>query len=257
MKKLLLDTCPKTAFMFNGAIYEQKDGVCMGPTLGPLLANVIMIDLEEKVIKFYARYVDDTLFVIKHKNVGHIQNLLNNIDSNLCFTVDLFQNEVHFLDLELSPDGILIFRKNTNTCLYTQFSSYVPWTHRTAWIKSLTLPASCICMPNKLSSEINFIKKLAYWNSFPLFVTKKIICQVLNTTDESTNNAKTPGVLTIYVVCLTIVTKDFHYSSLVCTKFDLIASKLVPLDLGPNMMLIKLSFIVTPKIKQLFLVICL
>ena len=162
MKKLLLDTCPKTAFMFNGAIYEQKDSVCMGPTLGPLLANVIMIDLEEKVIKFYARYVDDTLFVIKHKDVGHIQNLLNNIDSNLCFTVDLFQNEVHFLDLELSPDGILIFRKNTNTCLYTQFSSYVPWTHRTAWIKSLTLPASCICMPNKLSSEINFIKKLAY-----------------------------------------------------------------------------------------------
>ena len=69
MKKLLLDTCTKTAFTFNGVIYEQKDGVCMGFSLGPLLANVIMTDFEEKVIKplindntikFYGRYLDDT-----------------------------------------------------------------------------------------------------------------------------------------------------------------------------------------------------
>ena len=50
MKKLLLDTCTKTAFTLNGVIYEQRDGACMGYSLGPLLANVIMTDLEEKVI---------------------------------------------------------------------------------------------------------------------------------------------------------------------------------------------------------------
>ena len=78
MKTLLLETCPKTAFTFNGDIYEQRDGVCIGSSLGPLLANVIMTDLKEKVIKplindntikFYARDVDDTLFVIKRKMV--------------------------------------------------------------------------------------------------------------------------------------------------------------------------------------------
>ena len=82
---------------------EQKDGVCLESSLGALLANVIMTDLEEKVvkplindntIKFYARYVDDTLFVIKRKDVGRIQNLLIKFDTNLRFTVDLFQNEV-------------------------------------------------------------------------------------------------------------------------------------------------------------------
>ena len=128
MKKLILDTCTKTAFTFNRVIYEQKDGVCMESSLGHLLANVIMTELEEKVIKplindntikFYARYVDDTIFLIKREDVGSIQNLLNNFDPNLRFTVDLFQNEVpHFLDLELSPAGIPIFRKNTNTDLY-------------------------------------------------------------------------------------------------------------------------------------------
>ena len=134
MKKLLLDTCTKTAFTFNGVIYEQKDGVCMGSSLGPLLANVIMTDHEEKVIKplindntikFYARYVDDTLFVIKRENVRRIQNLLNNFNPILRFTVDLFQNEVpHFLDLELSPDGISILER-TQTPAYTHFSRLV------------------------------------------------------------------------------------------------------------------------------------
>ena len=135
MKKLLLDTCTKTAFTFNGVIYEQRDSVYMGSSLGLLLANVIMTDLEEKVIKplindnkikFYARYVDDTRYVIKREDVCRIQNPLNNFDPNLRFTVDLFQNEVaHFLNLKFSPEGILIFRKNSNAGLYTHFSSYI------------------------------------------------------------------------------------------------------------------------------------
>ena len=54
-----------------------------------------------------------------------------------------------------------------------------------------------ICSPNKLSFEINFIKKLASWNSFPIFAAKKIIHQVLNTAYESSNNTESPGVLTI------------------------------------------------------------
>ena len=185
MKKLLLDVCTKTAFTFNGVMYEQKDGVCIESSLSPLLANAIMTDLEEKVIKplindnttkFYARYVDDTLFVIKREDVGRMQNLLIKFNPNLRFTLDLFQNEVpHFLDLELYPDGISIFRKNTNT----GFSSYVCWTHRTAWIKSLTSRASRICSPNKLSSEINVIKKLASWNGFPIFVSKRLFIKCL------------------------------------------------------------------------------
>ena len=43
---------------------------------------------------------------------------------------------------------------------------------------------------------------------------------------------------------------DFRHSSRASTKFNLIASKLVPLDSRLNMMLIKLSFTAIPKIKQ-------
>ena len=133
-EKAHIDTCTKIAFTFNGAIYKQRDGVCMGITLGPLLVT----DLEEKVvkllindskIKFYIIYTDDTLFTIKREDVRRIKNLLNNFNPNLRFTVDLFQIEVpHFLEMELSPDCISIFRKSTSlyTSLYTHCTSYVP-----------------------------------------------------------------------------------------------------------------------------------
>ena len=127
LKTFILDTCTKTAFSFNNIIYEQKDGVSMASLLGAVMANIIVTELENKVtkppinndtIKFYCWYVDDALLVVKPQNVSRIQKLLNGFDKNLKFTVDLFENEVpHFRDLEMSPDGILIYRKDTNTGL--------------------------------------------------------------------------------------------------------------------------------------------
>ena len=36
-------------FQFNGNLYEQTDGVAMGSPLGPLLANVFMYFIEDKL----------------------------------------------------------------------------------------------------------------------------------------------------------------------------------------------------------------
>ena len=43
-------------FRFNGEIYTQIDGVAMGSPLGPLLANIFMISLEEKVLPKVPNY---------------------------------------------------------------------------------------------------------------------------------------------------------------------------------------------------------
>ena len=51
LKKLILDTCTKTAFSFNNKLYQQKDGVSMGSSLGPVWANIIMTELDDAVIK--------------------------------------------------------------------------------------------------------------------------------------------------------------------------------------------------------------
>ena len=90
MKKLLLDTCTESSFMFNKKFYEQKDGVSMGSPLGfAVLANIIMTELEQKsirkfvedgTIKFYGRFVDYTLVVIKPKDILHVYQAVNNFD---------------------------------------------------------------------------------------------------------------------------------------------------------------------------------
>ena len=111
LKKLIIDTCSKTAFSYNNTIYEQIDGVSMGACLGPVLANIIMTELEKAVvddliqkglIKFYARYVDDTLLLVKPEDTDEILRRFNKFHKNLKFTVDKFENCVpHFLDLEM------------------------------------------------------------------------------------------------------------------------------------------------------------
>ena len=51
MRKLTKDTCKKTAFVFDNEIYEQIDGVSMWSPLAPVLANIIMTELESTIIK--------------------------------------------------------------------------------------------------------------------------------------------------------------------------------------------------------------
>ena len=155
LKKLLVDACTKTSFIFNNEIYEQKDGISMGSQLGPVLANTIMTELEEKVIKkfiddgtikFYGHYICDTLLVIKPKDIGCIHQALNKFDKNLRFTVNKFDDVVpHFLDLELRDYGIALYTKPANTGLYVDYNSNVPWAFRVSWIKSLTVRAKNIC----------------------------------------------------------------------------------------------------------------
>ena len=75
LKKLLIDSRTKTAFSFDNVLFEQIDGVSMGSCLAPVLANIILTELEKVIldhdlvrsgiVKFYRRYVDDTLVLIK------------------------------------------------------------------------------------------------------------------------------------------------------------------------------------------------
>ena len=101
LKKLILDTCTKTAFSFNNKFYQQKDRVIMGTSIGLVLVNIIMTELEDVIIKplnvdrttkFYNRFVDDTLLVMKSENFCQVHKALNTFDNNFLFTVDMFQN---------------------------------------------------------------------------------------------------------------------------------------------------------------------
>ena len=51
MKKLLLDSCTKTTFSFDNLLYKQCDGVSMGSSLEPVLANTILTEVESVIVK--------------------------------------------------------------------------------------------------------------------------------------------------------------------------------------------------------------
>ena len=111
MKKLLKDCCTKSAFSFNNTIYKQIDGVSMGSCLGPVLANIIMTELETVIVdklfaadslKFYIRYVDDTLALIKESDINIVLKKLNSFHPSLKFTVDKFHDGiVQYLDIKI------------------------------------------------------------------------------------------------------------------------------------------------------------
>ena len=82
-----------------------------------------MVELEARVIrplidngkmKFYTRFVDDTLLLIREEDIERVKEQLERFDSNLKFTYDKFENgNPHFLDIEITSTGIKIYRKDT------------------------------------------------------------------------------------------------------------------------------------------------
>ena len=168
MKKLLLDSCTKTALSFDNVLYEQCDGVSMGSSLGPVLANIILTEFENVIVKplivkpllqFYCRYVDDTLVLIKKDKIQYVLSSFNSFGKNLRFSVDTFDDgNIHFLDIKILNNGETdVYTKDTNTGLYVQYHSYEHWNTKTAWVHSLYHRAQKVCSNQHLSmTHINY-----------------------------------------------------------------------------------------------------
>ena len=105
----------------------------MGSSLGPVIANIFMTELEkfildelinDNIVKFYIRYVDDTLLLVKLEDTDKILKKFNSFDKNIQFTVDKFLNgNVHFLDIKINGNKTDIYFKETHTGQYTHFTS--------------------------------------------------------------------------------------------------------------------------------------
>ena len=115
MKIRKLDSCTKTAFSYDNIFYQQCDEVSIASSHAPVLANIILTEFEKVVVmplmesgnlKFYGRYVDDTLVLIKEDQIDKILKGFNSFHNNLRFTVYKFENgDVHFLNLKIMNNG--------------------------------------------------------------------------------------------------------------------------------------------------------
>ena len=158
----------------------------MGSSLGPVLANIIMTQMESEIvkpletkgmIKHYMRYVDDTLLLIKPENVETVLRKFNSFHNNLHFTVDTFDDgDIHFLDLKIEGIETDVYHKPTHTGQYFYFTGKTPWNLETALVKALVNRAKKICStPQNFNRQLHKIKKFMAWNNYPIYAAKTFL----------------------------------------------------------------------------------
>ena len=198
LKTLILDTCQKTTLSFNNKLYEQIDRVSMGGSLGPVLANIISTECEkvsvyklmkEKCITFYTRYVDDTLLIIKKRDINYFLNQFNSFDKNLKFTIDTFEKSaLYFLDIKVCPNRLGIYHRLTQTGQYVHIPSYTSWRSKTSWIRSIVIRPKKIWSVNCFNNEIHLTKRYAAWNGYPWNVVNGKIKHTLRNNNNNNND---------------------------------------------------------------------
>lgn len=118
-----------TVVMFNNLSYIQKQGICIGSCVAPVLWDIFLSqcdrdisqNLPNNLVARVFRYVDDYL-VLLHERPAQLQSVtVNTIQSNFCkqakgfkFTYELpTDSRLQFLDLQL------LFGENHTCCTYS------------------------------------------------------------------------------------------------------------------------------------------
>ena len=100
--KELLYLFPKNPpFTLNSKTYVQIDGVAMGFPLGPVLANIFMVELEQNIIpalakniSLWKRYTDDVICFVHSNHISHVLESLNSFHSNIKLLLSWYYLEV-------------------------------------------------------------------------------------------------------------------------------------------------------------------
>jgi len=136
--------------MFNNKTYKQIFGTPMNSLLSPIIADLVMQDIELAAIKklsyitpIYFRYVDDILMAVPKTKIHNTVKVFNSMHDRMHFTLERStNNKIHFLNLtiEATEDRKLIFNlyfKPTYSGRYLNFQSNHPTTYKKGIIYGL------------------------------------------------------------------------------------------------------------------------
>ena len=167
----------------------------MGSPLGPLLASLFNISLEQNILpklKSYSctwrRYADDNLAYVLPKKIDLVIHELNSYHSNIKFTYELeLENKLAFLDVcvtrinknEIETSAL---RKATNTNIYLNWYSHDLSNWKIGTLRNLTKRAKLISSTKPhLRNEIGYIRNVFTENNdYPLKVVNHLIDQELS-----------------------------------------------------------------------------
>ena len=191
MKSLLLLCTKSVPLTFNdNNMYIQIQGVAMGSPLGPLLANVLMSELESTVVPtlandldMWTRYVDDTFAFMKANQQTEVLRKLNSFHPSIQFTYEKEKNKsISFFDVfvERVSENKLntsVYRKCTSNDIYINWYAHAPNTWKIATLRNLIKRAFSISSTESLADkEIKYLQNaFCTYNQYPQKVVDNII----------------------------------------------------------------------------------
>ncbi|XP_071578891.1 uncharacterized protein [Temnothorax nylanderi] len=176
-----------TSFSFNGEFYEQIFGSPMGSPLSPILADMVMDDLESCCLRpfgsrvtIFHRYVDDIFMCIPRAILDDVVTAFNNYHPRLKFTYELEKNNcLSFLDtMVFRHDNRLItnwYRKPTFSGRYINYFSSHPQKYKINTILNLVDHALLLSDEQFHDDNISFVKSILSNNCFPDALVNKHI----------------------------------------------------------------------------------
>jgi len=175
--KLILES---TFFSFDKVIYKQIYGTPMGSPLSPIVADLVLQDLETKAIKelplelpLYYRYVDDILFAAPVELLHKISEIFNSLHDRLRFTLEIgVDNRINFLDVTviLKDQKILFdrYEKPTNTGRYINYHSQHPLSQKKSIIYGLIDRTILLSHPQFHEKNLKHVINTLLDNCYPL-----------------------------------------------------------------------------------------
>ena len=194
LKELLYLCAKHLHFKFNNEIYIQCDGVAMWSTLGPLLANIFMISLEDSTLPKlelnlcnWKRYMYDTFAHVLPDKIDMILHELHSYHPNMKFTYELkSNNKLTFLDVSARRTNdnkveTSVYMKATSKNIYIKWNSLAPSNWKIGTLRNLIKRTKSISSSELLiRNEISYLRNIfTKYNDFPLKVVNNIIDQEL------------------------------------------------------------------------------
>ena len=149
--------------------------------------------IESNIVEFYIRYVNDTLLVLRKKDIDVVLTLMSFNSFNKQFKIYSWYSWKLCAPLSghnICPNRLIICHENTQTGQYTNIQFFTLWKRKTLWITLLTIRAKQICSQNYLNQEINQIKDYIALIGFPKRIANSIIKWALQSNGGNTTLKK-------------------------------------------------------------------
>jgi len=238
-----------TYFSFDNNIYRQNYGTPMGSPISPIIADIVMQDLEKTVlgqicfpIPIYFRYVDDILLAVPINKTEFILQAFNQYHPRLQFTLELGGHRINFLDTTIILNNNTLkldwYHKPSYSGRYLNYLSQHPMSQKRGTILSLIDRAFLLSHPEFHKKNFEFVIRTLLNNDYPIdfifhvmsdrlkSLTHKKTFRQMNT---STNESDIDKIKWFTIPYVNSLSKKFNMVT-VGTKFKLVYRSLNKLN---------------------------